>query len=287
MPELAYLNGSFGPIASAVVSIEDRGFQFGDAVYEVIAVYNGRPFLLEQHLTRLRRSLAGIGIEFDVKHAGLEASIHEGIRRSGFTDTMVYIQISRGAAPRSHAIPEGLTPTVVMTFKALPGVPDDLRERGASVMTTREIRWAHCYIKAVTLLPNILAKNESLRRGYDDAIFVTDGGEVRECTSSNIFIARRGELLMPPRTEAVLHGITQGYLLACAEGIGLPIREQAFNADALRAADEAFMSGSISEVLGITRIDDRPVGDGTVGPITRRLYAEFMRRARPAAVGVG
>lgn len=287
MPELAYLNGEFGPIADAKVSIEDRGFQFGDAVYEVIVAYDGQPFLMEPHLARLRRSLAAIGIEFDPGRSSLESAIREGVRRCGFPDAMVYIQISRGAAPRSHSIPEGMTPTVVMTFKALPAIPDELRERGASVITTRDIRWAYCYVKAVTLLPNILAKNDALRRGYDDAIFVAESGEVRECTSANVFIARNGSLLMPPRTESVLHGITQGYLLECADAIGWEVKEQTFDLAALRTADEAFMSGTISEVLGITKIDDRPIGDGNVGPMTKRLYGEFMRRARPAAVSVG
>ena len=278
MGELAYVNGVFGPIAEAKVSIEDRGFQFGDGIYEVIVAYDGRLFLVEQHMQRLRRSAAGIALDYDFEGRPLEPIIAEGLRRSELRDAMIYIQITRGAAPRSHAIPAGLTPTVVMTFKPLPRLPDELRERGARVITTLDIRWANCYIKAITLLPNILAKNEALRRGYDDALFISAGGEVRECTSANIFMVSDGSLHIPPRTESILHGVTQGFLIDCAAAIRLPVREEPIPVERIRRADEVFMSGTAAEVLAITSIDDRAVGDGRVGPITQRLYDEFLRR---------
>jgi len=285
MPELAYLNGEFMPVSEAKVSIEDRGFQFGDGVYEVIVAYAGRLFLPEQHMHRLRRSAGAIGLDYPFDSAPLEPVIAEGLRRSGFRDALVYIQLTRGAAPRSHALPSGLKPTVVMTFKTLPVVPEALRERGLRVMTTTDMRWATCYIKAITLLPNILARNEALRRGYDDAIFVTKDGEVRECTSANLFIAVEGELIIPPRTEAILHGVTQAFLLECAAGIGVPVREQAFNVAALRAADEVFMSGTTVECLAITSVDGTPIADGRAGPITKRLHEEFSRRVREQTPG--
>lgn len=286
MPEVAYVNGEFGPIADAKVSIEDRGFQFGDAVYEVVVAYDGRPFMLDDHLRRLRTSLEAIGMNLDVDALGIDSIIAEGIKRGGFNDTMVYLQISRGAAPRAHAAPTGLTPTIVMTFKELPSISDDVRGRGISVMTTPDTRWTRCYVKAVTLLPNVLAKTEAVRRGYDDAVFVTADGEVREGTSSNIFIVKAGALVMPPRTEAVLHGITQAFLLECAAGIGLGVDERPLSMEALREADEVFLSNTMCEVLGVTRIDDRPVADGEVGPVTKRLHAEFRKRARPPAAEV-
>jgi D-alanine transaminase len=278
MGELAYVNGVFGPIAEAKVSIEDRGFQFGDGIYEVIATYDGRLFLVEQHMRRLRRSAAGIALDYDFEGRPLEPIIMEGLRRSELRDALIYIQVTRGDAPRSHTIPAGLTPTVVMTFKPLPSLPEDLRRRGAKVITMLDNRWANCYIKAITLLPNILAKNEALRHGYDDAIFVTAGGEVRECTSANIFLVTGGRLLIPPRNEFILHGVTQGFLIECAEAIGVPVREAPVPVESLRRADEVFMSGTAAEVLAITSIDDWPVGDGRVGPITQRLYDEFLRR---------
>lgn len=278
MQELAYVNGTFGPIETATVPIEDRGYQFGDGVYEVVVAYGGRPFLLEAHMQRLRSSTAGIGLSYDFDGQPLEPVITEGLRRCGLADAIIYLQLTRGVAPRSHVIPKNIAPTVVMTFKPLPLVPEQLRRLGAKVITVPDTRWAHCYIKAITLLPNVLAKNEALRRGYDDAVFVTETGEVRECTSSNVFIARRDVLTFPPRTEAVLHGVTQGFLLDCATGLGLSVKEEPFDVAALQAADEVFMSGTTVEVLGITSVNDTPVADGRVGPITRRLYDEFWRR---------
>ena len=286
MPELAYVNGRFMPIADATVSIEDRGMQFGDGVYEVIVAYDGRPFQLESHMQRLRRSAAGIGLDYDFDNKPLEDVLREGLRRSGLDDAMIYVQLTRGTAPRVHLIPKGITPTVIMTFKPRPVVPEDLVRRGMSVMTTPETRWAKCYIKAITLLPNILARTEADRRGYDDAIFVTEAGEVRECTTSNIFIVNGNVLRFPPRNEAVLHGVTQIFLLDCAAAINLETREEVFDVTALRSADEVFMSGTSLEVMGITSIDGKAVADGKVGPVTRRLHAEFLRRVREPSATV-
>lgn len=280
MPELAYLNGVFSPIDEAKVSIEDRGFQFGDGIYEVIVAYDGCPFLMDSHMARFRRSAAAIGLNYDFDANPLEPILEEGLRRSGFADAMVYLQLTRGVAPRVHAIPESIKPTVVMTFKALPTVSEELRRQGAKVMTTPDLRWAKCYIKSIILLPNVLAKTEAQRRGCHEAIFVSDGGEVRECTTSNVFIVRDGRLMTPPRTDSVLHGVTRGFLLECAAGIGVPVDEKHFNVDVLMGADEVFISSTAVDVLGVTMIDDRPIGRGEVGPITRRLADEFRRRAR-------
>lgn len=278
MTTLAYLNGSFCDVSQAMVSIEDRGFQFGDGVYEVIVTYDGRPFLMDEHLARLRRSLEAIELDYDLDARPLQPVILEGLERSGLAEAMVYIQITRGAAARHHLAPEGLEPTVVMTFKPRPVLPDDLRLRGAGVMTVRDERWALCRVKAITLLPNVLARNRAHQRGFDDAVFVTDAGEVRELTSANLFVVKDGVILTPPRTESVLHGITQNFIMECAAGIGSTIKEHAFDVDFLCGADEVFMSSTNVEVLGITRIDERPIADGQVGQVTRRLHEEFKRR---------
>jgi len=280
MPELACVNGVFSPIADARVSIEDRGFQFGDGVYEVIAAHNGVPFLLDRHMGRLRTSLDAINIPFDFSAAPLEPIILDGLRRCEFASALIYVQITRGAAPRSHIIPKGIRPTVVMTFKPLPEVPEDLRRRGAHLMTAPDTRWANCYVKAITLLPNVLARNDALSRGFDDAVFVSDSGEVRECTSANIFMVSGDTILTPPLTESILHGVTQGFLRECAAGLSLKMIEQSFNVESLRRADEAFMSSTATEVLAVTRLDGHPIGDGSVGQCTQRLHAEFRRRSR-------
>ncbi len=285
MTELAYVNGVFSHIDEARISINDRGFQFGDGIYEVVAAYGGRPFLMREHMRRLRRSAAAIALDLDRIPDPLEPAIMEGIRRSDLRDCLVYIQVTRGVAPRSHTIPDDLTPTVVMTFRPLPSVSDEHRRRGASVMTIVDKRWSNCYVKAVTLLPNVLAKREAQRNGYDDAIFVTESGEVRECTAANVFIAHGESLVIPPRTESILHGVTQGFLLDCASTVGITVTEQVCTLDQMRAAREVFMSGTTVEALAITRIDGAPVGDGTVGPMTQRLYDEFAARLRAFAAG--
>jgi len=280
MPEIAYVNGVFSDIDLARVSIEDRGFQFGDGVYEVVLAYGGRLFLLPEHMARLKRSLAAIHLDFDLDENALQPIIDEGLRRCGFRDAMVYIQITRGPAPRSHAIPDHSHPTLVMTFKPLAPLPEDFRRRGARLMTMRDTRWANCYVKAITLLPNVLAKSEAVRRGFDDAVFVAESGAVRECTSANIFIVHKGALIFPPRNHSVLHGITQGFLLRCAEDIGVDVEESAVQVEELYAADEVFMSSTTIEVLGVTSVDERPIADGAVGPLTRRLFDAFRKRSR-------
>jgi D-alanine transaminase len=246
----------------------------------VIISYNKRLFLLDEHMKRLRRSAAAIFLEYDFDGAPLEPIIREGLRRSGLTEGMVYVQITRGVAPRAHAIPERIQPTVVMTFKPLPRIPADMRQRGVSVMIVPEKRWARCFIKAVTLLPNVLAKTEAIRRGYFDAIFVTDSGEVRESTSANVFTVKDGQVLTPRRDESILHGITQGFIMDCAKDLGLIVEERVVDVKTLRQAEEVFLSGTMVEVLAVTAIEDQPVGNGLVGPITRRLHEAFRARVR-------
>ena len=280
MAELAYVNGKFCPIANAKVSIEDRGFQFGDGVYEVIVAYEGQVFLLAPHMKRLRRSAAAIGFDYDFDANPLEPIIEQGLKRCRLREATIYVQLTRGAGVRSHVIPDGLTPTVVMTFRRRPDVPDELRERGAKVMTTLDTRWINCYIKAITLLPNLLAKNEALQKGYDDAVFASPSGQVRECTAANLFVVYHGNLLIPTRTEYVLHGVTQAFAIECAELLGIRAEERGITIDMMCGADEVFMSGTTVEILGITEIDGQPVGDGQVGPITEQLYAEFLKRSR-------
>ncbi len=279
MPDIAYVNGTFSPLADARVSVEDRGFQFGDGVYEVIAVYGGRPFLLDRHLRRLKTSLAAIDIPYDVEANPLEGLIAEMLRRSTYSNAVVYVQITRGAAPRSHIIPANLKPTVVLTIRPLVELPAEYRRRGAALMTAPDDRWGRCYVKAITLLPNILARNEAIRRGFDDALFVTREGEVRECTSANIFLIRSDAIVTPPRDESVLHGVTQDFLQDCARRLAFRMVEERFEVEALRSAEEVFMSSTSIEVLAVTRINEHVIGAGP-GPKTLRLFDEFRSHSR-------
>jgi len=281
MSELAYVNGVFCPIADAKVSVEDRGFQFGDAVYEVAVSYDGRFFQLSEHLARLKRSAAAIRLDYDFEARPLEPIIHEGLQRSGLRDAVVYIQLTRGAAPRTHVLQTPVEPTLVMTFRPRSRLPEELRRRGAHVITITDERWANCYVKAVTLLPNVLARYQAIDRGCDDAVFVSPAGEVRECTAANIFVVRGQRILTPPRTDAVLHGITQRFVMSCAEALGFAVEESHLFVPDLLSAAEVFMSSTTAEILGITMIDGKPVGDGKVGPITTQVHAEFVRRTRP------
>jgi len=280
VPELAYVNGTFSPIPEAKVSIEDRGFQFGDSIYEVVFAYGGKLFELDAHLTRLSLSLDAIDLPLDLEKAGVIDAMREGVRRCEFCDVMVYLQITRGEAPRVHTIPDGLTPTVVMTFKAIPLIPQELRDRGARLKTFPEVRWANCYIKATTLLPNVLAKSRAQKAGYDDAVFVTPEGEVRESTSANIYIVEGKTVVFPRRNKSVLHGVTQRSLYGCAEAFGLRMEEGVIQLERLFAANEVFISSTAVEVLAVTSVDDRDISTGKVGPVTIGLHQEFRRRTR-------
>jgi len=277
MPELAYVNGTFGQIEDATVSIEDRGFQFADGVYEVIVAYGGKPFGLAEHLSRLARSLEAIALPFDFREHRIEEIIAEGVARAGFDEVMVYLQITRGAAPRSLAYDPNLRPTVVATFKPKPTRDPALRRRGLSVITVPDIRWPRCDIKSVALLANSIAKNDALRRGYDDAILVSPRGEVREATAANVFALCDGLLVTPPKSKAILHGVTRDFVLQCPGRIDLPWEERHLTVEDLTAADELFLSSTTVDIIGITRLNDAPVGAGRVGPVTERLYEQFRQ----------
>lgn len=195
MPEIAYVNGRFGPLAEAVVSVEDRGYQFADGVYEVVATYGGCPFALEPHLTRLQSNLEALHLPLDIRDYGLRAKLMEGIERSGFSETLVYIQVTRGVAPRQHQFPlVPVAPTVVMTFKKLHGRPPALYDRGVEVISTADLRWKRCDIKSIALLPNILAKQAAAQVGAFEALLVDAAGRVTEGASTSAFCVRAGRL---------------------------------------------------------------------------------------------
>ena len=271
MPELAYVNGEFMPIEQAVVPIEDRGYQFGDGVYEVIASYEGRLFMLEAHLDRLERSLRELDYT-PVSREAIRASVEELFDRAGYDRAGVYIQITRGVAPRNHAFSAGTPHQIVMTVRPVKEIPEQLRNNGATAITVRDTRWGRCDIKTIQLLSNCLAKQQALEAGGDDAIFVSDQDIVREGTSSNLFIVSNGRLVTHPLTQAILPGITRMVVMDLCKSAGLAVEETFFGMDALVTAEEVFFTGTITEVLGVARIDGKTIGDGKVGPTTRRIY---------------
>ncbi len=276
MGELAYVNGEFCELSEARVSIEDRGFQFADAVYEGIVAYRSEPFRLPQHLARLRRSADQIRLKLPHTDDEIESIIREGIRKYGFGDVFIYVQVTRGVAPRIHAFPAKSKPTVVMTFKPRPILGPGLRENGVQLITLPDDRWGRCFIKSVVLLPNVLAKQEAIERGAFDAIFVGPEEIVYEATAANIFVVRDQSVLTPAGSDKILPGITRDYIVESLPRIGLKGGEPVLHKRDLFEADEVFLSGSTTEVLGVTRIDDRPIADGRVGPITRKIYQKFF-----------
>jgi D-alanine transaminase len=277
MPELAYLNGKFMPIESAMVPIEDRGYQFGDAVYEVIASYEGKLFCVEEHLDRLERSMRELAFP-PVSRDEVRDTLFELFKRSGFSRAGIYIQVSRGVAVRNHPFPETSTPQIVMTVREVSEVPQEYRENGISVITMTDFRWGRCDIKTVQLLPNTIAKQRAIEAGVYDTIFVTEAGVVREATSSNLFVVKNGILITHPLTENILAGITRMVVIDLCRELDLPVEERFYSTDEMFDADEAFLSGTTTEVLPIVQIDEKIIGDGKIGPIASRLSAVLQRR---------
>lgn len=283
MLELAYVNGLYSPLSEARVPIDDRGFQFADGVYEVI-VYHGRhPVLLAEHIERLQRSCREIHLPIDWEALNLAEAIERGVQQAGFAETMVYVQITRGAAPRNHVYPQGCSPTVVITFRPKPELPPEKRASGIAVLTRVDFRWGRCDIKSTALLPNVMAKNEALAAGCDDVLFIGRDGEVREASAANVFAVRRGRLLTPPLGPCILPGITRLLIRTCAENLGTAFEEQPLTRDDLLTCDEVFLSSSVVEILPVVRIDGCAVGSGKPGPVSRRLQDELVRQTRLVA----
>ena len=277
MPEVAYVNGRFCPLAEAVVSVEDRGYQFADGVYEVVGTYGGRPYALEPHLARLQGNIEALHLPLNVREYGLQAKLMEGIERSGFGETLAYIQVTRGVAPRQHEFPAVLVaPTVVMTFKELHRLPPDRYARGVEIISTQDLRWKRCDIKSIALLPNILAKQAAAEAGAFEALLVDAEGRVTEGASTSAFCIRAGCLYTAPSGSRILPSITRGILLELASQCGIPIDEAFCTLEQFKTADEVFIAGTSTEAMPVVQIDDALIGDGAPGPITRQIRAAFL-----------
>lgn len=278
MPELAYVNGEILPIDQAKIPIEDRGYQFGDAVYEVIAGINGRLFALEEHLDRLERSMGELAFP-KMQREKIKGEIENLFAKAGYADATVYVQISRGVAPRSHAFPEEPVPQFVMTVRETTNLDEEKWKKGVAVITMEDIRWGRCDIKTVQLLPNAMAKQKALDAGVYDAILVSREGVVREASSANVFIVKDGVAWTHPLTNNLLPGITRKILLSICREIGQPVKERFFSKDELYAADEVFLTGTTTEVLSVVQVDGKTIGTGVPGKVALRLYEEMRKRA--------
>ena len=276
MPNVAFVNGAFVPLAEAKVSIEDRGFQFGDAIYEVIRTYNGRPFALEAHLARLERSATALDLTQPYSRAEWTHHVLEGVRRADYPEAKIYIQLSRGVAPRDHAYSAEGPPTVVMTVREFHPLDRSVQAAGVEVMTTEDIRWGRCDIKSVNLLANVLARQQAKQAQVFEAILVKEG-LVTEGAVSNVMVVRGGTVVTAPEGSRILSGVTRDVVLELARNEGLPIQERFISQAELYGADEVFLTGTTVEVLAVVRVDGKVIGDGRPGPITQRLAVGFTR----------
>jgi D-alanine transaminase len=286
MSRLAYVNGRFLRQAEAGVSIEDRGYQLGDAIYEVWAVMDGRLADAEGHFARLERSLGELQIPMPMTRAALTVALRETVRRNRVVHGIVYLQISRGVARRDHAFPAGVSPTVVITARATdPKAAEARAEAGVGVITVPENRWGRCDIKTVNLLPNVLAKQAAKEEGGFEAWFVDAAGLVTEGASSNAWIVDRQGVLRTRGVEAnILRGVTRLSLIEVAREAGYAVEERPFTVQEALEAREAFLTGAGALVMPIVRIDGQPVANGHPGEVARTLRAAYIRRARAGAI---
>ena len=275
---VVYLNGDYLPADQAKISVNDRGFLFGDGVYEVTPAYRGRLFRWAQHLTRMRKGLAALGINFDA--AALEAVKQGLLARNGLDDVPVayiYVQVTRGIAPRTHAFPNPPVPPSVYGFANRYIRPArEVWERGYRAVTVPDQRWALAEIKAIALLPNCLAQQAAVEAGVSDAIFVRDGIAL-EGSHNNLFAVFGGVVTTAPKSNYILHGVTRDLVIELAGELGLPVEERAIPVAELFRADEVFFTGTTTEVRPSVEVDGRKIGDGRVGPVARGLFDAFLR----------
>lgn len=276
----AFLDGAFLPLADAKVSVLDRGFIFGDGVYEVVPVYSKKPFRLDAHLRRLQASLDAIRLANPYPVQQWRACICELVAQQDFEDQSVYIQVTRGVPPasqplRDHPFPQGAVPTVFMF--AQPLVPASAAQKAAGVcaLTVADSRWLRCDIKAIALLANILLRQQAVDAGCAEAVMLRDGF-LTEGTASNIFVVKDGMLLAPPPSNLMLTGITYDVVLELARAHAIPTEIRQISEAEVRAADELWMTSSTREIMPIVKLDGMPVGAGVAGPLAQRMDALYQ-----------
>ena len=289
MSNIAYVNGEFVELEEATVSIEDRGFQFGDSIYEIIKLYNGKLFKLEDHIQRLFNSAHQIRLDLDYSKEELKELAQQVLEANEDSERKeeggLYIQITRGAAPRSHGFSSDLEPTVIMYLLPAKKIKPKVREKGVTAITMPEQRWQHCNIKTNNLLPNILTSQRAKSQGADEGIFVTEEGMVTEGTSSNVFIVKNDKVLTHPADGEILPGITRELVLELAAD-KFNVQEKKFSLKELYQAEEVFITSTPKEVLGVIEVDDKKIADGEVGTVTKEIHdlyknhiEEFKTRA--------
>ena len=280
MSRIAYVAGQYLPHRRAAVHIEDRGFQFADGVYEVIAVVNGRLVDEGLHLRRLHRSLSELRIAPPIGEAALKVVIREMVRRNGVDTGIVYLQVTRGAAPREHAFPKTAKPTLVVTSRRTRPPDPRLGDDGIAVITIPDIRWQRCDIKSVALVANVLGKQQARAAGACEAWQVADGGTVTEGTSTNAWIVTQNSAVITRAADhAILNGVTRLAVFDIIRREGYRLVERPFTVEEARGAREAFLTSTTADLLPVVRIDGAPVADGKPGPLSRKLRQAYLAHA--------
>jgi D-alanine transaminase len=283
-PLPCYLNGEFSTWRDAKVSVLDRGFIFGDGVYEVVPAYGGRPFRFDEHMARLDRSLGELRIANPKSHAQWRELVLQLIaayakamdKRPEETDQMVYIQITRGVAMRDHVMPPGLTPTVFVTSNRMAIYPHKERAEGVACVTADDFRWKKAHVKSTSLAGAVLARQISADVGATETVMFRDGF-LSEAAASNMWVVKDGKLMGPPKDNLVLEGIRYGLFETLCREAGIPFELRRISRDEVFAADELLVSSATKEVLPVTRLDGQPIGTGRPGPIYEALYAGYQR----------
>jgi len=274
---MIFLSGRFMPLEDATISVLDRGFIFGDGIYEVIPVYSRHPFRLREHLARLQNSLDAIRLANPHSLDEWTEIIGQVIAGNAGEDQSIYLQITRGPAKRDHAFPPRITPTVFVMSAPLTPPPAAVRECGVTAVTAADNRWLRCDIKSVSLLPNVLLRQTAIEAGATETVLLRDG-LLTEGAASNIFVVHHGVLLTPPKSHLMLPGITYDVVLELAAADGIPSDIRQISEAEVRGADELWLTSSTKEVLPVTLLDEQPVGDGRPGPVYRRMarcYQEY------------
>ena len=286
MSRVAYVNGTYRPHGQAVVHIEDRGFQFADGVYEVWAVFDGRLADFEGHMARLKRSLTELKIDIPMSDAALSRVLAETVRRNRVRNGLVYLQVTRGTAPRDHAFPRDVAPSVVVTAKSVdPSRNEALAKQGAAAVSQPDLRWGRCDIKTVSLLPNVLAKQAARESGAYECLMYDEMGLVTEGSSTNVWIVDEDGRLRTRDTQAnILKGITRTALMQLVKDEGIEIEERAFTVDEAKRAREVFVTAASTFVMPIVSLDGTKIGSGKPGPVATRLRETYLEQARREAI---
>ncbi|MGH8736967.1 MAG: D-amino acid aminotransferase [Burkholderiales bacterium] len=281
---MVFLNGNFLPIEQATVPVLDRGFIFGDGVYELVPVYSRVPFRIDEHLRRLERSLAEVRIVNPYSAAQWKEIIARLIAEQPFEDQAIYFQVTRGVAKRDHAFPKDVAPTVFIMSNPLVNPPRELVESGAAALSAVDNRWLRCDIKSISLIGNCLLRQVSVDAGAAETVMFRDG-KLTEASASNAFIVKAGVVRSPAKSNLILPGITYDVIVELAQSTGIPLEFGQITEAEVRAADELWITSSSKEVLAIVRLDGKPIGNGKPGAVFRRmyqLYQEFKQRVMRA-----